>query len=242
MIDDDPPILYALRQYAEENERDFEVIWSTINSNEVETLLVGSRPDVLTVDLALPTAGVMSPIASIISDPATSGLTWIRRVKGQWPEIKVIAYTSYGEYVRDTIAAGADGFIMKGTPLKRVIDALRTVVRIGGFISIPELTAYPEVEVELPDAITQRTLDELGLSHLLPRLVENVRRRYGFLKRTLLVGLLYVQNPQPTKSEIARKLSMRPGTVHEDIKILHRKLGTHSGVELLQKFRSEGLF
>jgi DNA-binding NarL/FixJ family response regulator len=52
------------------------------------------------------------------------GLEATRRIKSQWPEVRVIVLTLRAEYEEEALAAGADAFLVKGGPPEALREAI----------------------------------------------------------------------------------------------------------------------
>jgi DNA-binding NarL/FixJ family response regulator len=65
-----------------------------------------------------------------LSMPRMDGMTATREIKKKWPETKVLALTVHKsiEYVRATIAAGADGYILKDTSHLELMESIEQVL------------------------------------------------------------------------------------------------------------------
>ena len=85
----------------------------------------GSMPDVVLMDLGL---------------PGTGGIEGIRRIKRARPDAAVLVLTVFADDRRlfDALAAGANGYLLKGTPLGELIDAI-DLVRRGGAALGPDV-------------------------------------------------------------------------------------------------------
>ncbi len=56
--------------------------------------------------------------------PGMDGLQATRLIKCMRPRLRVVILTLYGEYRREALAAGADGFLTNGGPSGELFDAL----------------------------------------------------------------------------------------------------------------------
>lgn len=79
-------------------------------------LVVTFRPQVVLLDVRLPDSG---------------GLTTARRIKAGWPQVKIIILTVFDQYLDEALAAGADGYLLKGSPLAELRATIRRVVAGG---------------------------------------------------------------------------------------------------------------
>lgn len=75
--------------------------------DRVETLL----PDVVLIDVRM---------------PMLDGLEATRRIKGRWPQVRVVVLTLYETYHAAALAAGADTFLLKGCATADLLDVIRT--------------------------------------------------------------------------------------------------------------------
>jgi DNA-binding NarL/FixJ family response regulator len=81
---------------------DVEVLGEAADGQESVALVAECRPDVVLMDMQM---------------PVMDGLEATRRIKEQWPEVKIIALTIYARYRAKALAAGADAFLLKdGSP------------------------------------------------------------------------------------------------------------------------------
>jgi len=137
--------------------------------------LVGQhRPDVVLMDLKM---------------PGMNGIQATRQIKDRFPEVRVLALTTYDadEWVFDAIRSGADGYLLKDTPRAQLIEALRGTAagathvdpKVAGklFARVAQQAAPPAQ----PDALRSLTERELDVLRLLARGLNNAdiaRRLY----------------------------------------------------------------
>jgi DNA-binding NarL/FixJ family response regulator len=84
------------------------------NGQQAVRLVEESRPDVVLMDVLM---------------PEMNGLEAMRLIKTRYPQVQVFMLTMYGEYLDDAVAAGADGFFIKGESPERLLTALSAVAR-----------------------------------------------------------------------------------------------------------------
>jgi two-component system, NarL family, response regulator DevR len=84
------------------------------------------RPDVVIVDLRLPDG---------------SGVEACREIRSERPETRVVVLTSYSDEdaVISSIVSGAAGYLLKQTPPRQLVEAVRTVA-VGGSLLDPAVT------------------------------------------------------------------------------------------------------
>jgi DNA-binding NarL/FixJ family response regulator len=89
-----------------------EEIREASNGQQAVRLIEESRPDIVLMDILM---------------PELDGLQATRLIKTRWPQVQVIVLTMYGEYLDDAVAAGADGFFIKGEPPERLLAMFAAV-------------------------------------------------------------------------------------------------------------------
>jgi DNA-binding NarL/FixJ family response regulator len=91
---------------------DIEVVGEAADGAQAVALVTSTRPDVVLMDLSM---------------PVMDGVSATRAVRRQHPEIRVVVLSSFADQgrVRDAVAAGATGYVLKDcTP-----DELRSAIR-----------------------------------------------------------------------------------------------------------------
>ena len=126
VADDAPSLREALCDLLSSSE-DIEVVGDAADADEAVALALRERPDVVLVDVKMPGGG--GPRAA-------------REILSTLPETKVLAVSAYEDRrtVLDMLREGAVGFVVKGTPAKELIDAVRRSARGQGSLS-SEITA-----------------------------------------------------------------------------------------------------
>jgi DNA-binding NarL/FixJ family response regulator len=83
------------------------------------------EPDVVLLDLGL---------------PDLDGIQVTREVKARHPAIEILIFTIFDEETRvlEAVRAGASGYLLKGTPAERIVEAIGEVRR-GGSVIQPQL-------------------------------------------------------------------------------------------------------
>jgi DNA-binding NarL/FixJ family response regulator len=101
---------------------DVEVVGEAANGKEALEKVEKLLPDIVLMDLAMPIMG---------------GLEATRRIKKQFPQVKVLALTQYDdtEYVIPVIEAGARGFVTKMAAFSELSTAIQAVYRGDSYLS-----------------------------------------------------------------------------------------------------------
>ena len=101
---------------------DIEVVGEAANGREALEMAKKLMPDVVLMDIAMPNM---------------DGLEATRRIRKEFPKVKVLVLTQYDdkEYVFPVIEAGASGFISKTAASSELVSGIRSVYRGDSFLS-----------------------------------------------------------------------------------------------------------
>ena len=93
---------------------DIEIVGEASNGREALEVISSLKPDVVLMDVAMPVMG---------------GLEATRRIRKQFPDVKVMILTQYDdkEYVIPIIEAGASGFISKSAVSSELASGIRSL-------------------------------------------------------------------------------------------------------------------
>jgi two-component system response regulator DesR len=118
-------------------EADIEVVGEASDGAGTLAMVDEIRPDVLLLDVQMP-AGLDADGAAGPAD----GLEVAERLHAAGTGPRIIVLTTFGRagYLRRTLEAGADGFMVKDAPVERLVDAIRRVHQ-GLRVVDPELAA-----------------------------------------------------------------------------------------------------
>ncbi len=107
-------------------EPDMEVIGEAEDGRTAVKMTCQSEPNVVLMDIGM---------------PFLNGLEATRQIKNSKPEIKVLILTMHDneEYIRQVLASGASGYILKDTAARDLIAAIRAAYR-GETILSPAIT------------------------------------------------------------------------------------------------------
>jgi DNA-binding NarL/FixJ family response regulator len=154
-------------------------------------MLRSERPDVLLLDINLPDG---------------SGIDLCRQIHEHWPEVHIIALTSFGEYtiIKKMLDNGAKGYLLKNAMPEEIIEGIETVASGKIFLS-------HEVDVFLKRKSNQQVF-------LTPRETD--------LLRLIVEGF--------TNQEIAAKLFLGVETVNSYRKNLLFKLNARNTAVLVK--------
>src|SRR5690606_27629102 len=94
-----------------EYESDIKLVGEANDGEHLVELVRKTNPNVVITDIRM---------------PKCDGISATRIIKKEFPETKIIAFSMFDqpEAIQQMKAAGASGYIMKNSPLKKVIDAI----------------------------------------------------------------------------------------------------------------------
>lgn len=91
-----------------------------------------------TAEEALEQLGEAAPALALVdvSLPGMSGIDLVEQIQRQWPEVRCLMISGHGEpeYVRQALAAGARGYVVKGDPYE-LPGAIEAVLGDGTYVS-----------------------------------------------------------------------------------------------------------
>ena len=125
LVDDDALVRAGLSMILA-SAPDLEVVGEAADGADVVTAVRTHRPDVVLMDIRM---------------PRVDGLTATGRVTALPDPPRVVVLTTFGldEYVFRALEAGASGFLLKDTPPRDLVDAVRVVARGDAMLS-PSVT------------------------------------------------------------------------------------------------------
>lgn len=144
LIADDQKTIRKLLTNFLADERDIDLVGVADNGKIAVELIDKLCPDVVLLDLHM---------------PILDGLSVTQTITKSYEKTKTIIFSSQEneQFVAQTIIAGANGYLLKKSPIENVTKALRTVLQ-GKYYLDPELTASNVLNKQLP-AIPRASLD-----------------------------------------------------------------------------------
>lgn len=203
LIADDHPIVRDGLIAVLSTQPDFEVIGTAGTGTEAVQKVRSLKPDVLLLDLGM---------------PELDGVEALKQLQNN-PGVRAIVFTAFDtdERILGAVRAGAQGYLLKGTPREEIFNAVR-VVHAGGSL------LQPIVASRLLRQVSQGQTTPAGLS-LTPRELD--------VLRLLARGL---QN-----KEIATELVISERTVKFHVSSIQSKLGVSNRTEAVVIAAQQGL-
>jgi two-component system, NarL family, response regulator NreC len=185
---------------------DLELVGEATGGHEAIDLVGRTHPDILILDLSM---------------PDLDGIAVTRRVKPQYPDLRILILTVHEDeaMLREAIKAGASGYLLKRAAEAELLSAIATVRR-GDLCIDPAMLRALLVESTKP-----KTEEPASPEPLTPRETEVLK--------------LIVQGY--TNRQVGETLSISVRTVEGHRANLLEKLGLHTRVELVRYARDHGL-
>lgn len=201
LVDDDPLVRAGLTLMMGGAD-DIEIVGEGADGGEVEALVDRTRPDVVLMDIRMPTVDGLA---------ATERL----RAREDAPQVVVLTTFHADEQVLRALRAGAAGFVLKDTPPAEIVDAVRRVAA-GDPVLSPAVTRRLMEHAAGPGPDTRRTHARTRVAAL------NDRER----EVAVAVGR------GASNAEIAAELFMSVATVKTHVSRILAKLDLNNRVQI----------
>lgn len=169
-VDDHPAVRQGLRHMIG-SVPDLELVGTVENGEAVVDAVKRLQPEVVIMDVRL---------------PGIDGISAVKRIAEEAPGVKTVMFSAYGDkrLLSDAIAAGARGYVMKGSPPEDLLRAIRTVVTGKPFVdpSLSPALLMSHVDPDSPLSEREREILQLLAEGLH---TEEVARRIGLSAETV---------------------------------------------------------
>ena len=185
------------------NRPEIEYMGAVSNGREVIQAVRQAKPDVILMDVRM---------------PEMDGVTCTKIIKEQYKDIKIIILTTFDddEYVLGALRDGASGYLLKGTSMKDLVNAIQ-MVNSGSAMINPDIAAKV---VNLFSKMAQGSFSVKVRNDGIKELTNTER------KVTRLIGMGY------SNKEIAAELSLSEGTIRNYLSSILDKLELRDRTQL----------
>lgn len=206
LVDDHAITREGLRSLIEK-QSDMEVIGEAQDGRKAVELMRKLQPDIVLIDISMPNL---------------NGVDATRQIVREFPKIKVIALSIHSNraFVVDMLKAGASGYVLKECTFDELVEAIRTVIDGGVYLS-PKVAG-------------------VVVSDYVQRLAKAAESPLGSLTEREREVLQLIGEGKNTK-QIALQLHVSTKTIEADRRKIMQKLDAHSIAELVKIAISGGL-
>ena len=154
LLADDHPVVRRGFQMILAEQSDMEIVGEAGNGREALELAAKLKPDVVVMDVAM---------------PELNGIEATRRMAESAPHARVLALSMHKDsvYVRETLRAGARGYLLKDSVAADLVSAVRAVAAGEGYlspaVSDAVLTDYRKHVTDPIDLLTSREREVLQM-------------------------------------------------------------------------------
>ena len=146
LLADDQELIRQSLSFVMSKQEDIEMVGTAANGCEALELVEEKQPDVVLLDIRM---------------PEMDGVECTRRIKQEFPGIKVIILTTFDDddYVFDALRYGASGYLLKGVSVDGLTNAvpredIEQLLGKGSFYDLPDRLVDTADENGGPDNIT----------------------------------------------------------------------------------------
>jgi DNA-binding NarL/FixJ family response regulator len=190
LICDDQAIIRDGLEMLLKLENDIEVVGLAEDGDQAEELAKTQAPDLVLMDLKM---------------PGVNGIEATRRILKANPGIKILVLTTYDDdvWVFDAIRSGASGYLLKDTPRKKVVEAIRGTVKGDAYVD---------------PGVAGKLLEQTASQQVAPptQVTDKLTDREEEVLRQMAQGL--------SNKEIAEKIYLSEGTVRNHVSSIFAKL------------------
>ena len=188
---------------------EIEVVGEAANGQEALPLAAQTRPDVVLMDLKM---------------PVLDGVSATRRLRVQLPSCRIVALTTFedDELVFEGLRAGAVGYLLKDSPVERLVEAILAAARGESFLQ-------PSVASKVLAELSRLSSQPVPASSELAGLSEREREVLRLIARGA------------SNKEIAAALFLAEGTVKNHVTNILEKLGVGDRTQAALRARELGL-
>lgn len=210
ILADDHSVLRSGLRMLLESQGDFEVVGEAPDGEAAVAMVRSLKPDLVIMDISM---------------PGMDGMEATRQVKAVAPAVKVLVLTMHDDagYLREVLAAGASGYVLKKAIDSELVSAIRAVLR-------GEMFVYPTMTRALVDSYLHKKPAPQAEQR---PLVESLSPRELAVLKLVATGF--------TSREIADQLGLSAKTVEGYRARVSEKLGAGNRADLIRHAMQAGL-
>ncbi|MEC1525100.1 response regulator transcription factor [Neobacillus niacini] len=211
LLVDDQELITASLAIVLGGEADLKIVGTAENGKKALELTKQLSPDVVLMDIHM---------------PEMNGVDATAHIKSQFPSVRVMILTTFEElgYVRDALAAGAEGYLLKAIHPNDLAAGIR-LVHHGGTLITQEIAKKLITQwIQTPS----QEKDE-----------KTTKNHFGLTEREMEV--LNELSNGLTNREIARKFFLTEGTVKNYISTIYSKLEVTGRHKAVFKAKEQGI-
>lgn len=199
IVDDDEPISRILADLIRET-KNLEFVSAYNDSELALRQLPADNPDVVLMDINI---------------PGLSGIECVRRLKPELPRTQFLMLTVYADtdHIFAALAAGATGYLLKGTKRSQLLSSIRQIAAGGSPMSA---------------GIARKVVQSFAVSEPARPNMQTLSPRERSVLDLLAKGYLY--------KEIAESLSLSVATVDTYVRRVYDKLQVNSRSQAIAKY------
>ena len=206
IVDDHLMVRKGLRLMLEEAGEGIELVGDAADGMSAIALVEQLQPDVVIMDIRM---------------PGMDGIQALKHIHTAWPSIAVLLLTTYDEdeLMLQGLQAGANGYLLKDTPLETLLNAIRVAAR-GEVLMQPDVMARILAQrTSTNSSTTSITSTSVSIATGLYAPVELTKR-----EREVLTGVAQGERSK----EIALRLGITERTVRAYLTSIYTKLNVDS--------------
>jgi DNA-binding NarL/FixJ family response regulator len=201
-----------------EGHPDIAIVGTALSGETALEEVARLKPDVLLLDLGL---------------PRMSGIEVTRAVKASMPSVEILIFTIFDEEdkVLEAVQAGASGYLLKGTPADKMIEAIKDV-SAGGTVIQPSLARrlLKHFRVGEPPSATAAPASSAS--------AEEPEGKKLSARETEILQLIA---KGVSNNEAAAMLGLSKATIRTHLEHIYRKLEVTNRVEAVTEGLRKGL-
>lgn len=208
IVEDNDKVIQNLRNLFSQSE-EFQLLQVYLSADEAILHISNHPPDIIILDIGL---------------PGKSGVEALLDLKSLAPNAKFVMYTVFEdeENIVRAIKNGANGYLLKDTPLDRLLVELK-LINMGGSPLTPRVASRIIEEFENKFGENLRDHTESNI----------LSKREKEVLNLVSLGLIY--------TDIADELDISPHTVSRHVENIYKKMNVHSKSQAIIRGRRLGI-